>query len=206
MINWIKSYFKNRKRELPLIHFHTFETGEKIYTYRQSDWGRLSSRYYRAINEASNNLKNFAAKPEEWKAFISGGKALALAGMNCESVKDMREKHAEMYNAFSWWESRSAVKNPMETFLEMQYCLFFCLEDEKETGYSEIYNAKKIELLNNAPPETRDFFLQTVKEILKDFLPTLEEDTLSLILRMERIKGEAEAQKASWSTPVSGTN
>lgn len=187
-MNWIKRLFKKKiKRELPLEYVHTFKTGEKIFTYRKSDWGLLSSRYYRGIQEATKNIQTYLAAPKKWRAFIQLGKDKCLEGMRDTTENGRHDALANLYNSFCFWEAQADLKTPEETMLELKYCLFFLLEDETERGYSEIHNDKKIQLLNEADPETRDFFLRTVKEITKDYLPTSEEDTLDLLISLKMV-------------------
>ena len=56
---------KRIKRELPVVHVHTFKTGERLYTYRPEDYGKISSRYYRNIQEATNYLQTFSLAKNE---------------------------------------------------------------------------------------------------------------------------------------------
>ena len=44
------------------------------------------------------------------------------------------------------------------------FCMFFLLEDEAPTGYSDAFNQRKIELLNSNL-EVRDFFEQSEKNL-----------------------------------------
>ena len=68
------------------------------------------------------------------------------------------------------------------------FCMFFLLEDERETGYSEVHNKRKLELLNQ-DPEKRDFFLSSLQQTTNNLLPISREDTLTLLLQMEQMKG-----------------
>ena len=55
--------------------------------------------------------------------------------------------------------------------------MFFLLEDERETGYSEVHNKRKLELLNQ-DTEKRDFFLSSLQQTTNNLLPISREDTL----------------------------
>lgn len=190
IINIIRRIFgKKLKRELPLMHVHTFSTGERLYTYRQEDYGKISSRYYRNIQEATNYLQTFSLAKNEWETAVKGCKDIITNALESSNVKDRTQALLDINSTFDWFiEKAGGLRNANETILEMMFCMFFILEDEKETGYSEINNKRKLDLLNENP-DHRDFFLQNLKQNMKDFLPISRPDTLSLLLQMEQMKG-----------------
>lgn len=175
------------KRELPLIKVHTFKDGTNIYTYRVDDFGKISSRYYYAIQEASNYLQTFYLTKVEWESAIKIIKeeikgALDNPKIRTESLININS----IVDSFQF--KASNLKGTNETMNELLYCMFYVLEDEKEMGYSEINNKRKIELLKGEP-EMMDFFLTPLKEVINSLLPTLKEDTLQLIKKMEQMQG-----------------
>ena len=191
MINWIRTKLNNRNRELPLVFVHQFKTGEKIFTYRQEDWGKVSSRYYRNIQEATNYLQTFALTKNEWEKAIFACKDIILSVMDA-SVESKNKALMDINSTFDYFVTKTTgLKNANETILELMYCMFYVLEDERETGYSEVNNKRKLELLNSEP-EMRDFFLSSLKNVSQGLLPTTREDTLALLNMMERIKGQLE--------------
>ena len=58
MTKKIKNLFK-KKTDIVLLHVHAFNDGTKLFTYREEDLGKVSSRYYRNIMEANNYLHTF---------------------------------------------------------------------------------------------------------------------------------------------------
>lgn len=175
------------KREFPVIYVYTFQTGERLYTYKPEDYGKIGSRYNRNIQEATNYLQTFALTEKEWGAAI-----VALKDNNRKAIRgemDMVEALMDANSTYDWFLSKvNGLKNANETILEFIFCMFYLLEDERATGYNKAYNDKKIALLNTEP-EMRDFFLDSLKQNIKTFLPTSKEDTLMLLLEMMKMKG-----------------
>ena len=65
MINWLINILRKKdSRKIPLIHVHTFKTGEKLYTYSQENYGAIASRYYKAVNIALNYITMYNADIE----------------------------------------------------------------------------------------------------------------------------------------------
>ena len=62
----------------------------------------------------------------------------------------------------------------------MLFCMFYLLEDEIEGGYSDAFNAKKLELINK-DIEMRDVFFSSVQTIAKDLDIILEVSTEEMI-------------------------
>lgn len=175
------------KRELALIYVHTFQTGERLYTYKTEDYGKISARYNRNIQEATNYLQTFALTEKEWTKAVQGCKEIARNALH--KGGDAVEALMDINSTMDWFISKtSGLKNANETILEFMFCMFYVLEDEKETGYNKTYNDKKIALLNSEP-EMRDFFLDSLKQNTKNLLPISKEDTLMLLLEMMKMKG-----------------
>jgi len=177
------------KRELKLIFVHTFKTGERLYTYRPEDYGKISSRYYRNIQEATNYLQTFSLAKNEWEAAVTGCKNLISDALESINMQDRTKALLDINSTFDWFLTKvTGLKNANETILEFMFCMFFLLEDERETGYSEVHNKRKLELLNQ-DTEKRDFFLSSLQQTTNNLLPISREDTLTLLLQMEQMKG-----------------
>lgn len=180
---------KRIKRELPVIHVHTFKTGERLYTYRPEDYGKISSRYYRNIQEATNYLQTFSLAKNEWEAAVTGCKNIIADALESTNMQDRTKALLDINSTFDWFLTKvTGLKNANETILEFMFCMFFLLEDERETGYSEVHNKRKLELLNQ-DTEKRDFFLSSLQQTTNNLLPISREDTLTLLLQMEQMKG-----------------
>lgn len=180
---------KRIKRELPVIHVHTFKTGERLYTYRPEDYGKISSRYYRNIQEATNYLQTFSLAKNEWEAAVTGCKNIIADALESTNMQDRTKALLDINSTFDWFLTKvTGLKNANETILEFMFCMFFLLDDERETGYSEVHNKRKLELLNQ-DPEKRDFFLSSLQQTTNNLLPISREDTLTLLLQMEQMKG-----------------
>lgn len=182
LINIIK---RNKiQRKLSLIHVHTFATGEKLYTYKEEDWGNISSRYYRGIQEYAKYIHSFNLTKNEWESAVDNCLNICV---NAVQKKNNVEDIMQVHNSLLWFKDKmNGIKTANEAELEFIFCMFFVLEDEVETGYSPIHNEKKIELLNQNL-ELRDFFLQKVKQIAKDLLTRSREDTLKSLILMEQM-------------------
>jgi len=184
----INNFFR-KKRDLPertlsLIHIHTFPGGEKIYTYKTEDWGKISSRYYRAIQENSKYLNSFNLTPNEWTSALDECMNLCTEAV---SKKNNKEDIMLIHNSLLWFKQKiKGVKTTVEAELEFLFCMFYILDEEKETGYSPIHNAKKVALLNDNL-DLRDFFFLNLKEQCKDFIQPSREDTLRYLTQTEAI-------------------
>jgi hypothetical protein len=186
MLKKLINIFKRNKvqRKLSLIHVHTFATGEKLYTYKEEDWGNISSRYYRGIQEYAKYIHSFNLTKNEWESAVDNCLNICV---NAVQKKNNVEDIMQVHNSLLWFKDKmNGVKTANEAELEFIFCMFFVLEDEVETGYSPIHNEKKIQLLNQNL-ELRDFFLQKVKQIAKDLLQRSREDTLKSLILMEQM-------------------
>lgn len=185
MLKKLINIFKRNKvqRKLSLIHVHTFATGEKLYTYKEEDWGNISSRYYRGMQEYAKYIHSFNLTKNEWESAVDNCLNICV---NAVQKKNNVEDIMQVHNSLLWFKDKmNGIKTANEAELEFIFCMFFVLEDEVETGYSPIHNEKKIELLNQNL-ELRDFFLQKVKQIAKDLLQRSREDTLKSLILMEQ--------------------
>lgn len=179
---------KRIKRDLPLIFVYRFKSGDKLYTYRPEDYGKISSRYYRNVQEAANYLQTFALTKNEWDNAIKTLKDLCIKSLENGDKRDMVKAITDVNSTLDWFLAKTAgLKGASETVLEMLFCMFYVLEDERETGYNEAHNVKKMDLLDSEP-EMRDFFLTSLLEKMNNLQPISRQDTLGMILELERIK------------------
>ena len=187
LINKFKKKKKEIERKFSLIHVYTFPTGEKLYTYKAEDWGNISSRYYRNVQESIKYLQTFLLTKNEWESAVKKCKELCK-----EAVKkrDNTEDVMQVYNSLDWFERKMVeARTSNEIVLEMLFCMFYLLEDEQEFGYSPIHNEKKIELLNQNI-EMKDFFLTNLKKVSNDLMPTSREDILQMIVTLQKTQRE----------------
>jgi hypothetical protein len=170
MIKKLLSKFrKNPKRDLPTEHCYTFEDGKRLYTYKGEYFQEISSRYYRSVQEAFNYLLLYNAPKEEVETMlrnIEDSTAQVIANLHkptlaAKSATDVMGMVKQLRS-----QQAGALKASM-TLLQSMFCMFYLLEDEKEGGYNEAYNAQKLALLETMPPEDRDFFLHNLKKALK---------------------------------------
>lgn len=188
MIKKIKNLFK-KKSDIVLLHVHTFSDGTKLFTYREEDLGKVSSRYYRNIMEANNYLHTFLLTKEQWTTAVNELKKRSTEALASNNNKELVQTILDINSTLDWFiEKTNTLKNANETILEMMFCMFFLLEDEVPTGYSEALNQKKIELLNENL-EVRDFFLSNLKKNLPNLAPLSDYD-LKLQLIVSKMTAE----------------
>jgi hypothetical protein len=192
LIKHILAYFRKQPtRTLPVDHVYTFSTGEKLYTYKPEHYGQASSRHYRNIQEAVNYLMTFQMARPEWIAAVQKMRENNQFAIT-ETKQQLRTKalvdNDKILDDFT--QRAAGLKNANQTLMQYLFCMFYLLEDEKEMGFSEIHNQRKIELLNE-DPLMADFFLSNLTENMKSYFPISEENTLlaleNLILEKERI-------------------
>ena len=174
---------------LPLELVYTFTTGEKLFTYRSEDVSKISSRYYRAIQECVNYITTFGVTKDQWKSATQLMK---------DRIEDAIEKGThvkclmDINTSIDYFNKQiEDNRNASQVILEELFCMFFVLEQESETGYQESFNKKKKELLNSCDEVQRDFFLQSLKECLTHLGITLNDDTPMQVVKMLRVEAEA---------------
>jgi hypothetical protein len=203
-MNFIKRLFakKGIERKLPIIHVYTFSGGEKIYTYLPEDFGKISSRYYRAVQEANNYLLNFGMTKQDWEAAVTTIKNDIAKTLQRPTMDKAVKQLMDINSVLDVMDAKAkGMKGAEEIWLETMFCMFFLLEDEKETGYSESHNKRKLSLLNSEP-EARDFFLPYLNKQLERSMPISQDDTLKFLLELQKIEG----QLRSLITPINLTN
>ena len=177
--------------KLPLELAYTFKTGEKLFTYREEDLGKISSRYYRQINEAINYIQTFSVTKSQWDS------AVEVISERIKDALDGGDKTKcllDINSTFDYFNKQmSDNKNATQIMLESLFCMFYLLEDEQEGGYSELHNARKIALLNSEDEYIRDFFLQSLKAVTDSLGITSEQDTLMLLMKLQKEQAESKA-------------
>jgi hypothetical protein len=162
-------------KKLPLIHFHTFKTGEKIYTYKPDDFGKISSRYWKAIQLEFNHLTMFNLNMNDWNSSVTKIQTMCLDG-----VSNKINPGQALMDIYSIMEFQKAIPlNKIAVQYSHQkilYCMFFVLEGEIEMGYNEKHNDEKIRLLEAEPDEVRDAFFTQVRTISENLEINLQAD------------------------------
>lgn len=175
MIQKFKAYFKKANR-LTVKHVYTFKTGEKLYTYDTEDFGNISYRYHRNIQETLKYLELFAVTKEQWESAIKLNKENILAAVDNPSISAKNEALLDINSSLDWFKAHlHGVKTKSESLQELFFCTFYLLENETKYGYDEEMNKKKIQLLND-DLEARDFFFRNLPETINSYQRTLTED------------------------------
>jgi hypothetical protein len=87
-------------------------------------------------------------------------------------------------------------------YQEMLFCMFYLLEDEIEGGYSDVFNEKKLSLINK-DQEMRDVFFSSVQTIAKDLDIILEQNTEQMIKDIVKLL-EIQSQSIQSTLNVTG--
>ena len=166
-MKWLNNIFRKAKqlpaREVELVEVFTFQTGEKLYTYNFADLGKINSRHYRGLQEARNALEFWGMSQKRWEASLD-------EVIKCSEMHSKKEITDDEYNtqvrrwADYFKTAKRELKSADETVLEYLFCMFFVLDEEKELGYDEVNNKKKLKLLYENPA-VADFFLSKADEI-----------------------------------------
>jgi len=156
LLNKIRNLFaKKDKRRIPLTHVHTFKTGEKLYTYSKEYYGSIASRHYYALNEALNYITMYGADKKTVEKFfdtILEKNKQVISGINILDNALSINTLIEFQKSYIFGKTSLQLK-----YQEMLFCMFYLLEDEIEGGYSDVYNEKKLSLINK-DQEMRDVF------------------------------------------------
>ena len=179
MLNKIRKLFaKKDKRRIPLTHVHTFKTGEKLYTYSKEYYGSIASRHYYALNEALNYITMYGADKKTVEKFfdtILEKNKQVISGLNILDNALSINTLIEFQKSYIFGKTSLQLK-----YQEMLFCMFYLLEDEIEGGYSDVFNEKKLSLINK-DQEMRDVFFSSVQTIAKDLDIILEQNTEQMI-------------------------
>lgn len=185
---WLKAKLNKKVPggKLPVEHVYTFETGEKLYTYRPEDYAKIQSRYYKNIQEAVNYIRTFVMTKQQWNESVEKAYELLEQAMVNPHQQKRNALITDVLLMFKEYKRlATGLKNADQTLLESLFCMFYLLDDEITSTYSEKHNARKLELLA-LDPIMADFFLTNLKENLKDFYPISEASTLIVLQELER--------------------
>ena len=205
MLNKIKNFFlnlfvKKDKRRIPLTHVHTFKTGEKLYTYSKEYYGSIASRHYYALNEALNYITMYGADKKTVEKFfdtIIEKNKQVISGLNILDNALSINTLIEFQKSYIFGKTSLQLK-----YQEMLFCMFYLLEDEIEGGYSDVFNEKKLSLINK-DQEMRDVFFSSVQTIAKDLDIILEQNTEQMIKDIVKLL-EIQSQSIQSTLNVTG--
>jgi len=205
MLNKIKNFFlnlfvKKDKRRIPLTHVHTFKTGEKLYTYSKEYYGSIASRHYYALNEALNYITMYGADKKTVEKFfdtILDKNKQVISGINILDNALSINTLIEFQKSYIFGKTSLQLK-----YQEMLFCMFYLLEDEIEGGYSDVFNEKKLSLINK-DQEMRDVFFSSVQTIAKDLDIILEQNTEQMIKDIVKLL-EIQSQSIQSTLNVTG--
>ena len=205
MLNKIKNFFlnlfaKKDKRLIPLTHVHTFKTGEKLYTYSKEYYGSIASRHYYALNEALNYITMYGADKKTVEKFfdtILEKNKQVISGLNILDNALSINTLIEFQKSYIFGKTSLQLK-----YQEMLFCMFYLLEDEIEGGYSDVFNEKKLSLINK-DQEMRDVFFSSVQTIAKDLDIILEQNTEQMIKDIVKLL-EIQSQSIQSTLNVNG--
>jgi hypothetical protein len=205
MLNKIKNFFlnlfaKKDKRRIPLTHVHTFKTGEKLYTYSKEYYGSIASRHYYALNEALNYITMYGADKKTVEKFfdtILDKNKQVISGINILDNALSINTLIEFQKSYIFGKTSLQLK-----YQEMLFCMFYLLEDEIEGGYSDVFNEKKLILINK-DQEMRDVFFSSVQTIAKDLDIILEQNTEQIIKDIVKLL-EIQSQSIQSTLNVTG--
>lgn len=204
-LNKIKNFFlnlfaKKDKRRIPLTHVHTFKTGEKLYTYSKEYYGSIASRHYYALNEALNYITMYGADKKTVEKFfdtILEKNKQVISGLNILDNALSINTLIEFQKSYIFGKTSLQLK-----YQEMLFCMFYLLEDEIEGGYSDVFNEKKLSLINK-DQEMRDVFFSSVQTIAKDLDIILEQNTEQMIKDIVKLL-EIQSQSIQSTLNVTG--
>lgn len=200
-LNKIRNLFaKKDKRRIPLTHVHTFKTGEKLYTYSKEYYGSIASRHYYALNEALNYITMYVADKKTVEKFfdtILDKNKQVISGINILDNALSINTLIEFQKSYIFGKTSLQLK-----YQEMLFCMFYLLEDEIEGGYSDVFNEKKLSLINK-DQEMRDVFFSSVQTIAKDLDIILEQNTVQMIKDIVKLL-EIQSQSIQSTLNVTG--
>ena len=201
LLNKIKNLFaKKDKRRIPLTHVHTFKTGEKLYTYSKEYYGSIASRHYYALNEALNYITMYGADKKTVEKFfdtIIEKNKQVISGINILDNALSINTLIEFQKSYIFGKTSLQLK-----YQEMLFCMFYLLEDEIEGGYSDVFNEKKLSLINK-DQDMRDVFFSSVQTIAKDLDIILEQNTEQMIKDIVKLL-EIQSQSIQSTLNVTG--
>ena len=201
MLNRIKNIFRKKdKRSIPLIHVHTFKSGEKLYTYSKEHYGTIASRYWYALNQALNYITMYGQDERSVKSALANIQDLV---QKMTLGQDIQKNGFDANTNIEFLKSYVGNKTSLQLkYQEMLFCMFYLLEDEIEGGYSDVFNEKKLSLINK-DQEMRDVFFSSVQTIAKDLDIILEQNTEQMIKDIVKLL-EIQSQSIQSTLNVTG--
>jgi hypothetical protein len=179
MINKIKNLFRKKDlRKIPLIHVHTFKTGEKLFTYSKEHYGTIASRYWYALNRALNYITMYGQDEQAVKKYfeiVQTNVKQILDGVNVQDSALAINTLTEFQKQYVFDKTALQFK-----YQEILFTMFYLLDEEIEGGYNDAFNAKKLELINK-DSKMRDVFFSSVQTIAKDLDIILQTNTEEMI-------------------------
>ena len=171
-------------RKLELTHFYTFKTGENIYTYKVEDLAKISGRYLDEVKNTLNFMLQYAAGPEQVRAFANNIESKLLQAIEEPS----HQKRLDMVIEAREISKRMPKLQDYVSDLELKkwydlYTMFFVLDGEDECLFSPKWNAKKIALLDAEDDDTRELFFSFLEGLMTQFSSTYRQDLISSIIR-----------------------
>lgn len=176
-INW-NPPAKKVDRKIDLELFYTFKDGSKIYTYKVQDLAKISGRYLDQVKNTLNFMLQYAAGPEQVRAFSRNIQAEAKEAL--DGKKDKTEALIRIHEVGGQMPKLQDYVSDLEAkkWYDL-YTMFFVLEGEPECMFSDKWNAKKIELLENESDEVKEVFFSFLDSLMIQFSNTYREDLLN---------------------------
>lgn len=164
----LKFLRKKKDKDLSLLHVHTFQTGEKLYTYRAEDMHHIQYRHYQTISEIQASLQAFGQLPFEWQIALKELREVATDAIDNQGKRTEALIHIVKY--LDHFKERAKGIRDTNVILEDEMLgMFFILEGENPKVYDKHFIEKKKQLFA-LEPEMRSFFLSklpTVSEVFK---------------------------------------
>lgn len=185
MIQRILNLFK-KKKDISLVHVHTFKNGTKLYTYKKEDWGNISSRYYSAIQSHLAHVEILGQTKAEFTTTIKTLQDYSLSALEAAEFKNYVKFTTDVKAIADMWENKVLnITSVNNSLISEMFCCFFLLEDEAKYGYEEANNARKLALLEREP-EMREVFFSQVKATLESWLGTYEQDIHTYLVKLHK--------------------
>ncbi len=179
------------ERESKLQLVHTFSNGQTLWTYTEDNFLNISSRYYSAIQIEMVHLEILHQTKAQWRAGVDAcNNAITDLLLNIDDKKKVVERVSEIKTMFHNFDlSIKDIKSSSQRVIEMMFCMFFLLGDEKEFGYNEAKNEEKLKLIHS-DLYAKELFFSQVQKILEGWLP-LSDTTLQNYIVQLNLEAQA---------------
>lgn len=176
------------KHDVLLQHVYKFKNGKSIYTYLPEDYGKISSIYYKNIQETLNALMLFNMSAEKWKVGLKKIDELCIEGADAKSSSAKTQNFMAISQIITSFQTAlTQLPSLMNSEQEALFCAFFILEDEEPFSYNEAKNKEKISLIQSEPL-MQDFFFIILTQNLNVYKDTLNQSMLNLLKAVEERK------------------